>query len=34
MQIAISDLAVNYPTTNLDVLRSKMERSNGSREER
>ena len=34
MQIAISDLAVNYLTTNQNVLRSKIERSNGSRDER
>ena len=37
MQIAISDPAVNDPTTsnhNLNVLRSKIERSNGSRDER
>ena len=34
MQIVISDLAVNDPTNALNVLRNKVERSNGSRDER
>ena len=34
IQIAISDSAVNEPTTNQNVTRSEIERSNGSRDER